>query len=89
MIFVLLPLQILTGLAMSPGMDAAFHWLLALLGGRQSARTLHFLSAHLLVAFLVVHVVMVILSGFWNNMRSMVTGWIVIKKERLDEHPSA
>jgi len=52
--------------------------LLGLFGGRQSARTLHFLSAHLLVAFLVVHVVMVILSGFWNNMRSMVTGWMVI-----------
>jgi Ni/Fe-hydrogenase b-type cytochrome subunit len=88
-IFVLLPLQILTGLAMSPGIDAAFHWILPLLGGRQSARTIHFVSAHLLVLFIIVHVVMVILSGFWNNMRSMVTGWMVIQKERLDEHPSA
>jgi thiosulfate reductase cytochrome b subunit len=70
-------------------MDSAFHWLLALFGGRQSARTLHFLSAHLLVAFLVVHVVMVILSGFWNNMRSMVTGWMVIDKEKLQERDVA
>jgi hypothetical protein len=81
--------QILTGLAMSPGIDAAFHWVLPLFGGRQSARTIHFVSAHLLVAFLVVHVVMVVLSGFWNNMRSMVKGWFVIEKETLDEHPSA
>ncbi len=88
-IFLLLPLQILTGLAMSPGMDSAFHWLLGLFGGRQSARTLHFLSAHLLVAFLVVHVVMVILSGFWNNMRSMVTGWMVIDKEKLQDRDVA
>jgi Ni/Fe-hydrogenase b-type cytochrome subunit len=88
-IFVLLPLQILTGLAMSPGMDAAFPWMLTLLGGRQSARTIHFICAHLLVLFVAVHIVMVILSGFWNNMRSMVTGWMVIEKETLDEQPSA
>ena len=88
-IFVLLPLQILTGLAMSPGIDAAFPWILTLLGGRQSARTIHFICAHLLVLFVAVHIVMVILSGFWNNMRSMVTGWMVIEKETLDEQPSA
>jgi thiosulfate reductase cytochrome b subunit len=74
-IFVLLPLIILTGLTMSPGMDAAFHNLLpTIFGGRQSARTLHFIAMALLVAFFVVHVVMVLISGVFNNLRSMITG---------------
>ncbi len=66
--------MILAGLAMSPGMDAAFPFLLELFGGRQSARTIHFILAWSFVAFLAVHVAMVILSGFFNNMRSMITG---------------
>ncbi|WP_225769169.1 cytochrome b/b6 domain-containing protein [Inquilinus sp. Marseille-Q2685] len=77
----LLPLMVLTGLTMSPGVDAAFPVLLDIFGGRQSARTLHFITATLLVAFVAVHVAMVILSGPWNNMRSMVTGRYAIRRE--------
>ena len=73
-IFVLLPLMVLTGLSMSPGMDAALPFLPELFGGRPSARTLHFITASLLVAFVVVHLVMVVASGLWNNLRSMITG---------------
>ena len=72
--FVLLPLVVLTGLTMSPGLDSAFHILLDVFGGRPSARSLHFICASLLVAFVVVHVVMVLVSGVWNNLRSMITG---------------
>ena len=75
MIFVVLPLMLLTGLTMSPGMDTRFAGLLSLFGGRQSARTIHFICAWTIVAFTIVHVVLVLLSGFWNNMRSMITGW--------------
>ncbi|ODA67826.1 hypothetical protein A7A08_00992 [Methyloligella halotolerans] len=73
-ILLLLPLMLGTGLTMSPGMDAAFPWLLDIFGGRQSARTIHFISASLIVLFVVVHVFMVLVSGVWNNLRSMVTG---------------
>lgn len=88
-IVLLLPLQVLAGLAMSPGMNAAAPWLLSLLGGRQSARTIHFVVANLLVIFVAVHVVMVLVSGVWNNMRSMITGWFVIERTRIDDHPTA
>ena len=77
--FVLLPLMVLTGLTMSPGMDSAFHILLDVFGGRPSARSLHFICASLLVAFVVVHVVMVLVSGVWNNLRSMITGKYAIE----------
>ena len=80
-IFILLPVQVLAGLTMSPGMDAAAPFLLDLFGGRQSARTVHFIIAALLVVFVVVHVAMVVVSGFWNNLRSMVTGWFVIDRQ--------
>jgi thiosulfate reductase cytochrome b subunit len=73
-IFILLPLMVLTGLTMSPGFDAAFPWLLDIFGGRQSARTIHFLTASALVAFVFIHLVMVLVSGVWNNIRSMITG---------------
>lgn len=73
-LFLLLPLMIATGLAMSPGMDAAWPWLTELLGGRQSARSIHFIVAFALVAFLIVHLVMVILAGPINEIRSMITG---------------
>jgi thiosulfate reductase cytochrome b subunit len=79
--FVLLPLMVLTGLTMSPGMDSAFHVLLDVFGGRPSARSLHFICAALLVAFVVVHLVMVLASGLWNNLRSMVTGQYAIATE--------
>ncbi len=78
---VLLPLMVATGLTMSPGINAAWPWLLDLFGGRQSARTIHFLSASLLVLFVIVHVVMVVASGTWNNIRSMVTGRYAIETD--------
>ena len=81
-IFVLLPLMVLTGMTMSPGMDAAYPWLLDIFGGRQSARTIHFICAVLIVLFVVVHVLLVILAGFWNNVRSMITGRYVIDAEK-------
>jgi thiosulfate reductase cytochrome b subunit len=77
--------MVLTGLTMSPGVDAAFPALLDLFGGRQSARTLHFLSAALIVGFIVVHLVEVLLAGAWNEMRSMITGWYIVKSEASDE----
>lgn len=73
--FVLFPLIIATGLTMSPGFDAGFPWLLELFGGRQSARTIHFLAMFLLVSFFVVHVLMVLAAGPFNELRSMITGW--------------
>jgi thiosulfate reductase cytochrome b subunit len=78
-IFVLLPLMVATGLTMSPGIDAAWPWLLDLFGGRQSARTIHFLTASALVAFVVIHLAMVLLSGVFNNLRSMITGRYAIE----------
>ena len=80
-VFGLLPMIVLTGLTMSPGIDAAFHFLPDLFGGRPSARTLHFISASLLVLFVVVHVVMVMVSGPWNNLRSMISGRYAITDE--------
>ncbi len=73
-IFILFPLIIWTGLAMSPTFTAAFPWTAALLGGRQSARTIHFFVSWLLLFFLIVHVTMVAVSGFWRRMRGMITG---------------
>jgi Ni/Fe-hydrogenase b-type cytochrome subunit len=73
-IFILLPLLILTGLTMSPGMDAAWSWLLDLFGGRQSARSIHFIIASLVGAFILVHLIMVVLAGPVNEVRSMITG---------------
>ena len=73
-IFVLFPAVIWTGLALSPGFNAAFPFFVDVLGGRQSARTLHFFVSDLLVVFLVVHVVMIALAGFWSRTRAMITG---------------
>jgi Ni/Fe-hydrogenase b-type cytochrome subunit len=81
-IFVLLPVMIFTGLAMSPGMNAAWPWLIDLFGGRQSARSIHFIAAWLLVAFFVVHILMVLLAGPLNELRAMVTGWYRLPRER-------
>jgi len=82
-IFVLFPLVIWTGLAMSPSFTSAFPATVILLGGRQSARTIHFFVSWLLVIFLVVHVAMVALSGFRSRMRSMITGRSGISGERV------
>ena len=73
-IFILLPLIILMGLAMSPWMDSALPGWVDLFGGRQAARTIHFVVAWLLVAFVLIHVFEVIVSGLWNHLRSMITG---------------
>ncbi len=73
-IFVLFPLLILMGWAMSPGLNALFPGWVDLFGGRQAARTIHFLVAWLLVGFVFIHLFEVVVSGFWNNLRSMITG---------------
>jgi thiosulfate reductase cytochrome b subunit len=73
-IFIALPVMILTGLTMSPGMNAAFPWLLDIFGGRQSARSIHFIVAFALLAFFVVHMIMVMLAGPFNEVRSIITG---------------
>ncbi|MEA3058408.1 MAG: hypothetical protein QOF34_1223 [Sphingomonadales bacterium] len=81
-IFLLLPLMVLTGLAMSPAMDSAWPWLLDLFGGRQSARSIHFLTAAALLLFIVVHLVMVMLAGPINEIGSMITGRFRVPPER-------
>jgi thiosulfate reductase cytochrome b subunit len=80
-IILLLPAMFLTGLTMSPGADAIFPWLTPLFGGRQSARAIHFITANLVVLFVIVHVVEVFLAGVWNELRSMITGRYVIRTE--------
>jgi thiosulfate reductase cytochrome b subunit len=81
-LFGLAPLILLTGLSMSPMIDAAFPWLLNVFGGRQSARTIHFITCFVFVGFIAIHVVQVIITGFFNNMRSMITGWFALKGAR-------
>jgi thiosulfate reductase cytochrome b subunit len=80
-IFILLPLMVGTGLTMSPGFDSILPGLLTLFGGRQSARTIHFISANLIVLFVLVHVVEVLLAGVVNEVRSMITGRYVVRAE--------
>jgi thiosulfate reductase cytochrome b subunit len=82
-IFALFPLVIWTGLAMSPAIASAFPRAVAALGGQQSARTIHFFVSVLLVVFLLVHLVMICLTGFRNRMRAMVTGRPSSGMERL------
>lgn len=81
-LFLLLPTLILSGLAMSPGMNAAWPWLIDLFGGRQSARSVHFIAAWSMGAFVIVHLLMVVLAGPWNEIRSMMTGWYRVPPER-------
>jgi thiosulfate reductase cytochrome b subunit len=82
-IFVLFPLVIWTGLAMSPAFVSAVPATVTLLGGQQSARTIHFFVSLALLLFLLVHVVMVCISGFRSRMRAMITGRVVTHKERI------
>lgn len=77
-IFVLFPGIILTGLTMSPGFNSIVPILVDLFGGRQSARSIHFICANLLVAFLIIHLVEVVVAGAWNEIRSMITGRFVV-----------
>lgn len=81
-IFVLFPLVIWTGLAMSPAIASATPAAVTLLGGQQSARTIHFFVSVLLVLFLLVHIVMVWLAGFRNRVRAMITGRLPTSMER-------
>lgn len=81
-IVVLIPLMVLTGLTMSPSMDASWPWLLDLLGGRQTARSIHFITATLLVLFIIVHLLMVVLAGPYNEVRSMITGRFRLPREK-------
>lgn len=81
-IFVLLPAILLSGLTMSPAVTAAFPFLFDLFAGRQSARTIHFICANLLLLFVLIHVLQVLLFGAFNLTRSMITGRYVVKPER-------
>lgn len=73
-IFVLFPLMIWTGLAMSPAFTSAFPATVNVFGGHQSARTIHFFLTVFLVLFLLVHIAMICLAGFRSRMRAMITG---------------
>lgn len=83
-IFVFGPGIVLMGLAMSPHMDSVLGWMVDLVGGRQSARTIHFIIAFAFVAFIAVHVFMVLVSGPVNQLRAMITG-----RYRIHEAPAA
>jgi formate dehydrogenase gamma subunit len=73
-IFLFIPLMIITGFAMSPAITSVFPQFVTVFGGQQTARTLHFFIANFLVLFLLVHIAMVILAGFTARMRAMITG---------------
>jgi len=81
-IFGLLPLMVLTGLTMSPAMDARFHFLPLMFGGRQSARTVHFLTACTIAAFFVIHLLALLAAGPIREMRAILTGWFVIGRRK-------
>jgi thiosulfate reductase cytochrome b subunit len=81
-LFVLLPLMILTGLSMSPGFNAFAPWLLDVFGGRQTARTIHFIAMAALVGFFVIHMLMILAAGPLNELRSIVTGWYRIDADK-------
>ena len=83
-IFILIPGMVFTGLGMSPGIDAAWPFLIEVAGGRPSARSLHWIFANLILALIVVHLLMVMLAGPFNEIRSMITG-----KFRVDPEPVA
>ena len=87
-LFGLLPLMVATGLTMSPTMNAAWPWLLDVFGGRQSARTLHFVGAFSLLVFFFLHVALVLVSGLGNNLRSMITGRYRIDHDPADKAPN-
>jgi thiosulfate reductase cytochrome b subunit len=82
-IFAMLPLMVLTGLTMSNAVTARFPELYSLFGGRESARTIHFLCAVALVLFAMIHIIQLFVAGFLNEMRSMITGRFAIRGSRL------
>ena len=79
-LFVLAPLIVLTGLALSPGIDAIAHPLTWIFGGRQFARLWHFVAMLLLIGFFLVHTFQVLTQGFFNQMNAMITGWYRLGK---------
>ena len=81
LIFLFMPLMLLTGLAQSPGFTAAWPWLLDLFGGRQSARTLHSIGTVVFVLFALVHVLEVLRAGALNRVRAMITGRLQLPSE--------
>ncbi len=83
-VFVLFPLIVWTGLAMSPTLDGAFPWIADSVGGRQSARTIHFFDAIALTVFVIVHIVMVARSGFLHRTRAMIVGSAESEKSEED-----
>lgn len=80
---VLAPLIVLTGLGMSPGTDAGYPFIVDLLGGRQSARTIHFIAASLIGLFIIVHLALVVLAGPIHQLRGMITGWTRLPREKI------
>jgi thiosulfate reductase cytochrome b subunit len=87
--FAILPFMVLTGLSMSPRINAALPGWVDLLGGRQSGRTLHFIGASLILAFILVHLFQVVATGPWNNLRSMMTGNYRIRREPVAGNESS
>jgi thiosulfate reductase cytochrome b subunit len=83
-LFVLFPLVILTGLCLSPGVSPLTGWAIDLLGGRASARSIHFVCAAAIALFIVVHLLLVLLAGPYNEIRSMITGKFRIPHDRPD-----
>lgn len=86
-IFVLFPLVIWTGLALSPAFNSALPAAVNVLGGRQSARTLHFFVTNVLLLFLIVHVIMIVLAGFGSRVRAMITGFATARQRTAEERP--
>jgi thiosulfate reductase cytochrome b subunit len=74
-------MTILSGFAMSPSITSVFPSIVIFFGGHQSARTIHFFLANLLFLFLIVHIVMIAISGFLRRMRSMITGGSATRKD--------
>jgi thiosulfate reductase cytochrome b subunit len=80
-VFVVFPFTILSGFAMSPSITSVFPWMVEFFGGHQTARTIHFVLANLLILFLFVHVTMIVLAGFSSRMIAMITGRSAAQKE--------
>lgn len=78
-LFILFPLIVLTGFCMSPGIYSVLPWMVDVFGGRQTARTIHFITMSLLVLFFVIHMLMILAAGPINELRSIITGRYRIK----------
>ena len=88
-LLILVPGMVITGLAMSPGMDAVLPFLTFVLGGRQTARSLHFLCAWSLVGFFLIHMLAMVMAGPINEMRSIITGWYTLPRDHDTEEEAA